>query len=67
MVLILISKGFALCEITQLEKNLCWNFLATDHGKGDVDGIGGTLKRNLNIIILSQNIVIKNIDSLYDI
>ena len=24
---------------------LCWNFFASSHGKGHVDGIGGTIKR----------------------
>ena len=61
------KQRFTLCEITQLEKNLSWNFFATGHGKGTVDGIGETLKRDLNTTILSKNIVIKNIDSLYDI
>ena len=27
--------------------NLIWNFFATSHGKGAVDGIGGTLKRSV--------------------
>ena len=26
---------------------LSWNFFATSHGKGDVDGIGGTIKRTV--------------------
>ena len=49
------------------KKNLSWDFFATGHGKGAVDSIRGTLKRDLNTTILSKKIVIKNIDSIYDI
>ena len=46
---------------------MSWDFFATGHGKGAVDSIRGTLKRDLNTTILSKKIVIKNIDSIYDI
>ena len=49
------------------KKSLSWNFFATGRGKGTVDGIEGTLKRNLNTTVLSKNMAIKNIDSLHDI
>ena len=62
-----LKQRFTLREITQLETNLSWNFSATSHGKGAVDGIGGTLKRDLNSTILSKNIAIKNTDSLCDV
>ena len=33
------EKEFSVC--------LTWNFFATSHGKGAVDGIGGTVKQNV--------------------
>ena len=33
------KQRFTLCEITQLEKDWSWNFFATGHGKGAVDGM----------------------------
>ena len=39
------KQRFTICEITLLGKCLSWNVFATGHGKGAVDGIGGTLKR----------------------
>ena len=37
------------------------NFFATGHGKGAVDGIGGTLKRDVHTAALAKNIVIKKL------
>ena len=31
----------------ELSTNVIWNFFATSHGKGAVDGIGGTVKRSV--------------------
>ena len=61
------KQRFTLCEITLLGKSLSWNFFATGHGKGVVDGIGGTLKRNVHTAALAKNIVIKNIDDFFDV
>ena len=33
------KQRFTLCGITQLEKDWSWNFFATGHGKGAVDGM----------------------------
>ena len=61
------KQRFTLCEITLLGKSLSWNFFATGHGKGVVDGIGGTLKRNVHTAALAKKIVIKNIDDFFDV
>lgn len=37
-----------------------WNFFATSHGKGAVDGIGATVKRGIWNAIKSCQIVIKD-------
>lgn len=36
--------------------NLTWNFFASGHGKGAVDGIGGTVKRAVHQRIMSGNV-----------
>ena len=46
---------------------MSWNFFATGHGKGAVDGIGGTLKRDVYTVALAKNIAIKNIDDFFDV
>ena len=54
------KQRFTLCEITLLGKSLTWNFFATGHGKGAVDGIGGTLERDVHTAALAKNIITKN-------
>ena len=61
------KQRLTLCEITLLGKSLNWNFFATGHGKGAVDGIGGTLKRDVYTVALAKNIAIKNIDDFFDV
>ena len=61
------KQRFTLCEITLLGKSLTWNFFATGHSKGAVDGIGGTLERDVHTAALAKNIVIKNIDDFFDV
>ena len=51
------KQRFTLCEINLQGKSLSWSFFATDHGKGVVDGIGGTLKRDVHKAALAKNIV----------
>ena len=38
-------QRYLLSSITLLNRTISWNFFATSHGKGPVDGIGGTTKR----------------------
>ena len=37
--------------MTHLSKNIEWNFSATSHGKGPVDGIGESAKRNVSLFV----------------
>ena len=39
------KQRFLLCSLTLMDRPIIWNFFATSHGKGPVDGIGGTAKR----------------------
>lgn len=41
---------------------LNWNFFATSHGKGAVDGIGGTVKRNVWMETLSRQEVVTSLE-----
>ena len=38
----------------------CWNFSATSHGKGPVDGVGGFLKRMASEKVMSRLPIINN-------
>ena len=31
--------------LTLMDENVEWDFSATSHGKGDIDGLGGTYKQ----------------------
>ena len=50
------KQGYTLCRITLLGININWNFFATTHGKGAVNGICGLVKREV------AKTVIKNLD-----
>ena len=45
---------------------ICWNFFATSHGKGPVDGIGGVVKRMATQRVIQRKVNITNAASLYD-
>lgn len=40
--------------------DITWNFLATSHGKGEVDAVGGTVKSVVSRRVINQGIVINN-------
>ena len=40
--------------------NIKWNFFATSHGKGAVDGVGGVLKRRVWNKVKARQVVIQN-------
>ena len=40
--------------------NIRWNFFATSHGKGAVDGVGGVLKRRVWNKVKARQVVIRN-------
>lgn len=50
--------------IKQLEKkhnlHLIWNYFATSHGKGPVDGIGGALKRLVRGKVMKRKAIVLN-------
>lgn len=45
--------------------NVEWNFLAPGHGKGAVDGIGGTAKRAVATRIKSRAVVVQNAEDFH--
>ena len=45
---------------------ICWNFFATSHGKGPVDGIGGVVKRMATQKVIQREVNITNAASFYD-
>ena len=45
------KQRFVISSLTHLGKNIEWNFFATSHGKGPVDGIGGSAKRNVSLFV----------------
>ena len=46
--------------------NISWNFFATSHGKGAVDGVGGVLKRTAWNKVKARQVVIRNAAELTD-
>ncbi|CAF4697801.1 unnamed protein product, partial [Rotaria sp. Silwood2] len=40
--------------------NLIWNFFSTGHGRGAVDGVGGTVKRLVWRGVMAKQCVIRN-------
>ena len=44
---------------------LSWNFSATSHGKGPVDGAGATLKRHAMEKVQTHKVTINNVDEFY--
>lgn len=39
---------------------ITWNFFATSHGKGPVDGIGGALKRRVRNLVMRREKIVSN-------
>ena len=44
---------------------LIWNFFPTSHGKGPVDAIGGTVKRQVSSRIIQHRAIVKDANSFY--
>ena len=42
------------------ELSVTWDFFATSHGKGSVDGVGGGVKRGVRQEVVSRREVVKN-------
>ena len=58
------KQRFLLASITLLNKNISWNFFATSHGKGCVDGIDGRMKRDVAIHVKSGKLTLAHLKSL---
>ncbi|XP_063232470.1 uncharacterized protein LOC134536608 [Bacillus rossius redtenbacheri] len=43
-----------------------WNFFATSHGKGSVDGVGGTVKRTVWRLVKSRQCVVQCAEDFFD-
>ena len=47
-------------------RSLDWSFFGTAHGKGPVDGVGGTVKRAVWRRILQEKVVVNNAEEFYE-
>lgn len=50
------KQKFTLYHMTQSSIPTKWNFSATSHGKGGIDGIGGTVKRRIRDAVKARKI-----------
>ncbi|GBN89236.1 hypothetical protein AVEN_197866-1 [Araneus ventricosus] len=50
------KQKFSLCLGTIMHENFQWQFTATSHGKGAIDGLGGTIKRRVREATHLRNI-----------
>ena len=51
------KQRFSLCQVLTLNfpsYDVEWHFSATSHGKGPIDGLGGTIKRRVTEHVLGQ-------------
>ena len=54
-----------LCVLKEkLQLDLMWHFFATSHGKGAVDGIGGSIKRKALNMVKARRATITNLCSI---
>lgn len=44
---------------------LTWNYFATSHGKGPVDGVGGSIKRTVRDAVMSRAMIVTNARHFY--
>ena len=54
------KQRYLLCSLTFFNRDIKWSFFATSHGKGAVDGIGGTAKRSVRKEVLSRCVKVNN-------
>ncbi|KAJ2950915.1 hypothetical protein O0L34_g5284 [Tuta absoluta] len=47
--------------------HLEWNFFAASHGKGAVDGIGGSVKRSVWVSVKSRRAIVNNAQEFYEL
>ena len=54
------KQKYLLCALIHLKRNITWEYFATSHGKGAVDGIGGVVKRTVSTAVLSKQEQVQN-------
>ena len=58
------KQKFMLTFITTMKQTkgltINWNYFATSHGKGAVDGVGGTVKRAVHNAIMTRRYLVKS-------
>ncbi len=64
------KNRFIAASLSTLEAKYCmkiyWNYFATAHGKGPVDGIGGALKRQVWMNVKSRKSMVRNASEFID-
>ena len=50
---------------SRFDLKIIWNFFATSHGKGPVDAIGGTVKRQVATRVIQRRAIVRNAESFY--
>lgn len=45
---------------------IIWNFFATAHGKGCIDGIGAAVKKKVKTLVLSEEVIVNRTDDFVD-
>lgn len=59
-------KFLKYCQVTFKIPTFEWNFFATAHGKGAIDGVGGTLKRIAWQKVKARQVIIQNAWQFYE-
>ena len=54
------KQKYSLCTMTLIDGNVVWDFSATCHGKGDIDGLGGTCKHRVCEKTLARTTYLQN-------
>ena len=57
------KNHYIAASLHALEKQgikILWNFFATSHGKGPVDGIGGSVKRHVWTAVKTRKVIVNN-------
>lgn len=55
-----------ICQLKYELKSLSWHFFATSHGKGVIDGVGGTLKRMAWTRVKARQLEVRNAEEFFD-
>lgn len=50
----------------KFDLKIIWNFFATAHGKGCIDGIGAAVKKKVRTLVLSEEVIVNRSDDFVD-